>query len=244
MKKKANLLLVLFTCLIVSILLQLYGESNKTLLDNQYQYKLNYSYAGYYYEIYSYKTYFVVSKNKPIKCEKVKCDPALIKTYRVDFKKKALDKVNNFMDMIFSRTESNEINGLEDYDLTNNESLLVRGIINGNEKIFKNKNYTYDTFEVISEDYYSSYKNKGYHINDDGTITISMGTRNTGGFYLSVLKATIVDGKLSLFVMENGPGDGDVVTQAFTAPAITVRIKGTYNDVVVHDTYSNIWNEI
>ena len=244
MKKKANLLLVLFTCLIVSILLQLYGESNKTLLDNQYQYKLNYSYAGYYYEIYSYKTYYVVSKNKLIKCEKVKCEPSLIKTYRVDFKKKALDKANKFMDMIFSRTESNEISGLQDYDLNENESLLVRGIINGNEKIFKNKDFIYDTFEVMNEDYHSSYTNKGYHINNDGTITIAMGTRNTGGFAVSVLKATVVNNKLSIFVIEKGPDDGDVVTQAFTAPAITVRIKSNYDSVIVHDTYSNVWNEI
>lgn len=244
MKKKANLLLVLFTCLIISILLLLYGESNKTLLDNQYQYKLNYTYAGSYYEIYSYKTYYVVSRNKIVECVKAPCDHILEETYKVNFKKKALSKANMFMDMIFSRTEANEINGLQDYDLTENESLLVRGIINGNEKIFKNKEFTYDTFEVMNEDYYSSYTSKGYHINDDGTITISMGTRNTGGFSISVLKATIVNNKLSLFVMEKGPQDGDVVTQAFTNPAITIRIKGNYKDVVVHDTFSNVWNEI
>ena len=242
MKKKANLLLVLFTCLILSIIFLLYGESNKTLLDQQYQYKLNYSYAGSYYEIYSYKDHYVVSKNKIIQCVKAPCDPILEKTYKLNFKKKSLKKANLFMEELFRNSNTNELGGLVDADLTENEMFLMRGFINDNEKIFMKKSFTYPTYEVLSEDSYSSYTKKGFHRNEDGTITISMGTRNTGGYSVAILKVTVKDGNASIFVQEQSSSNDQVVTQAISNPATTIRIKENYSTISVHDSYGNQWS--
>lgn len=244
MKKKAFILLILFTGLILSFLFFLYQNNKKPYGEDNYQYKLSYIYAGVPYIIYSYGDSFTVIKQEYITCIKAPCNPILKDAYRVAFRRNSMRKANAFFEALFRNSNSNELSGLMEDDLTENELALLRGILNRNERIFQNKQFSFDSYEVVSEDYYGNYSKKGFHQNEDGSITISMGKRNTGGYSIGVLKATIKNQKLSIFVQEQGPKEGSIVTQAITNPQITIRMKEKYSSVVVHDAYSNSWEEL
>ncbi len=76
-------------------------------------------------------------------------------------------------------------------------------------------------FEVINED-------EGFF-----DVVIWLGKKNTGGFSLELIN-TYIDGKtLVLFVKENPPKQGAIVSQAFTRPWKEYKIKTSqlYSDI-------------
>ena len=80
----------------------------------------------------------------------------------------------------------------------------------------------------------SGIKQRGYTVDWKGTyylVTIAMGEKRTGGYYITVDSVTETDGAVEIVIIENSPGISDTVTQAFTTPAVTLQVHS--NNVTV-----------
>lgn len=62
--------------------------------------------------------------------------------------------------------------------------------------------------------------------------TAAMGSRSTGGFNISVREVSGDNEGIYVVVVETSPGPSCLVTQAFTAPAVAVRVPGDGRPVV------------
>ncbi len=60
---------------------------------------------------------------------------------------------------------------------------------------------------------------------NDIIIAVFSGTKNTGGFSITIARMTETKGAIKVFVEEASPGRGCIVTQALTSPYHIVKVR-------------------
>lgn len=70
----------------------------------------------------------------------------------------------------------------------------------------------------------------------EAVVLAAMGTRNTGGYTITVDSATATAEAIHVFVTERSPGRACVTTQALTAPVHAVAIPADGRAVQFHET--------
>ncbi|PLS19018.1 hypothetical protein CVD28_01035 [Bacillus sp. M6-12] len=74
------------------------------------------------------------------------------------------------------------------------------------------------------------------HRGEDGLyVYIASGEKTTGGFNVEVVSVEDNEGKTIIYVKENTPEKGMITTQAISYPSVTVKMKGTTENVHVYD---------
>ena len=123
---------------------------------------------------------------------------------------------------------------------TSNESKQVQPGDEGSKTILiENKDY-YIKGEFKGQ--YLDITKRGYYIdtlnepNAPYYYIICMGEKSTGGYSLEINEVRKVDEKVEIIVKENVPPAGEVVTQAFTYPTITVEFPTQQKDIVIKNT--------
>lgn len=99
----------------------------------------------------------------------------------------------------------------------------------------------YQILRTVPEGMQSSfemYKNdRGYYYDaETQVLVIFMGQRSTGGYSIVLREIEAADGVLQVIVQEKSPGPNDIVTQAFTYPALILKLEDSYQDFNIQDT--------
>lgn len=221
MKKK-----ILF---IIILLLVLCGCNNKKELKiDNYNIEFNYNYSKYNIETKDNKIH--ITKYHIVQCVKSPCNPI----YDKDFDLELTKEYKEFIENLFKNKNTKSISIYK--DMLNNDQIkvlsdIIKDDIPLNDILFKvNK----------TDNYNSKYKEKGYYINkisdDKVLVTISAGTKNTGGYSLELDKIhTNSIGNTYIYVKEISPNDGDTVTQAITYPTIEIEFNKMPNHLTVID---------
>ena len=93
-----------------------------------------------------------------------------------------------------------------------------------------------DNYHILDKKNDSSYKQRGFYISKDNkTITIAQGSKNTGGYAITIVKIEYANDEAIIHVKETEPAPTDSVTQAFTNPIAQVEFTKPLNKVTVYD---------
>ena len=60
-----------------------------------------------------------------------------------------------------------------------------------------------------------------------------MGEKPTGGFSINVQKVKIKENSVIIYVTEKVPNPGDIVTEAFTYPSVSIKFNKIFDDIEV-----------
>jgi hypothetical protein len=60
-----------------------------------------------------------------------------------------------------------------------------------------------------------------------------MGKKPTGGFSINVQKVKIKENSVTIYVTEKVPNPGDIVTEAFTYPSVSIKFNKIIDDIEV-----------
>ena len=75
---------------------------------------------------------------------------------------------------------------------------------------------------------FQQYNERGYYyekVNDTLICTIAMGEKTSGGFYIEIQKVKIKGNSVTIYVNENLPKHGDIVTFAITYPIAKIKFN-------------------
>ena len=99
-----------------------------------------------------------------------------------------------------------------------------------------------DDYKILDHTSNSSYKQKGYYVETNGsitTITIASGTKNTGGYTIDIAKITYTNNEAIITVQETKPSKDSTVIQAITYPIVQVEFKTPPTKINVLDEFGD-----
>ena len=110
--------------------------------------------------------------------------------------------------------------------------LLVNSSKKENISIMTNK----INYEIIDNNKYGRMHMRGFYIENDNDgidVIIGMGSKNTGGYSITLDKMVMEDDELVIYVNESSPKPTDIVTQAFTYPTLKVKVLNSTDKIKV-----------
>ena len=102
-------------------------------------------------------------------------------------------------------------------------------------------------YEIIDNDKYGRMHMRGFYIENvsDGIdVIIGMGSKNTGGYSITLDKIIMEDDELVIYVNESSPKPTDIVTQAFTYPTLKVKVLNNTDNIKVVNQNGTIFKRL
>ena len=176
-----------------------------------------------------------VKTTNQVQCIKAPCPPI-----NTTFKVKNKAKFNKLKEKLFNRTNKKAIK-VYYQDLSYSDRKTMSIIVKEEDEIPEDV-ITYGK-EDIGE-YNSKYSQKGYYIEKDKDsnkyfITVSMGTKSSGGYNLEIVKVKTTAEDVEIYVKETEPKEGEAQTMALTYPASRVIVDKLPEDIIVQSLVDN-----
>ena len=205
--------LFFFIISIVSIVTQY--SSNKYLT-------LHYYHTDYrVYSIVKEEIKFKILTQLPINCLRAPCPFPVLNEKTID-DGEDYAKLEALFNEIFKDSELKE--KVANEVLTSQQLEVIFNI-------FENNNITLELkYEIINKnDFYSKqYNKRGYYnekVEDTLICTIAMGEKTSGGYSIEIQKVKIKGNSVTIYVNEQIPKPGSVVTDAITYPIVKIKFN-------------------
>ena len=102
-------------------------------------------------------------------------------------------------------------------------------------------------YEIIDDNTYGRMYMRGYYIervNDGIDIIIGLGSKNTGGYSLTLDKIVTEEDVVVIYVNETSPKPSDIVTEAFTYPTLKLKVNINIDNIRVINQYGVEFNKL
>ena len=111
-------------------------------------------------------------------------------------------------------------------DLTERQNEIILNILNRHNIVYELK---YEILKNVNL-YDYNYTKRGYKIDYDKktksyVLTIAMGKRPTGGYSINIKKIKVKSLKVTIYVTEKSPKEGEKVSKAVTYPIVKIRLN-------------------
>ena len=208
---------------IISLLIIIAQESSNNLALNYYHTDAK------VYSIVNEKDKFKISIKEVIFCFVEPCIFPILDEKIIDDEEDCKKLQNLFLE-IFKDSNENEIS-VNEKDLNAEQWNIIFNIFE------KYNVFSEIKYEIIKNGYYlSQYKERGYYcqkVNDTLIVIVTMGKKPTGGFSINVQKVKIKENSVNIYVIEKVPNPGDIVTEAFTYPSVSIKFNKIIDDIEV-----------
>lgn len=241
MREKNYIVIGLSTLLVVFVINMVLLGFNVNLMSKvscndevkvDYDYLIHYYHGYNMYDIISYKdenTIKVVTYAQ-VKCEVKNCEFPKTSEYKL----KKLDKYKAVFEKIFDGRLYNEMSLYaesidESYKGVINEVVGLETSSPVTKPIEGKKKY-----EIVDKYDDNRYVNRGYYfIEDENSVVIASGSKNTGGYSIDVSNIVINGNDVTIYVRETSPSPMSSVTMAFTYPTVKVRFYFEVGNITV-----------
>ncbi len=99
----------------------------------------------------------------------------------------------------------------------------------------------YQILKTVPEEMQSTFemykKSRGYLFDEEQKVLIVfMGERSTGGYSIMLREIEAEGGVFRVITNEKSPGPNDIVTQAFTWPALILQLEESFQEFEIRDS--------